>query len=115
MSKKLKKYYVSELAELKNSRCFGYEVAINKSLVQCFLIYHNNNVYSYFNSCPHTGVNLDWVPHQFMDKNYKLIQCATHGALFNTEDGYCMSGPCLGDHLQKVENVIIDGNIYLIL
>ena len=115
MGNKVKKHYVCDVAKLKSLRSIGWERTVDKSVIQYFLIYRNNNIFSYLNRCPHTGVNLDWVPHQFLDKNNKLIQCATHGALFNIEDGYCISGPCLGDRLQKVENVIIDDHIYLIL
>ncbi len=110
-----KKVLVCTLADLKESGCFSWENAINKPPVQYFLIYHENKVHSYLNRCPHTGVNLDWLPNQFLDSNNEFIQCATHGALFRIEDGRCLQGPCVGDQLQIINNEVIGANIYLFL
>lgn len=115
MNSKKKKYLVCEVDKLKTSGCFGWESVINDLLVQYFFIYHQNKILSYLNRCPHTGVNLEWVPHQFLDRDNEFIQCATHGALFNIENGLCIHGPCVGDKLEEVENAIIDNKIYLIL
>lgn len=30
------------------------------------------------------------------------LLCGTHGALFRPQDGYCVSGPCVGDSLEPV-------------
>ena len=109
------KYYACTLIKLRKSRCLGVEITHNSGVIQCFLVYQNHHVFSYINRCPHTGVNLDWMPHQFLDNNNELIQCATHGALFTIDDGLCIRGPCVGDRLQKVENVIVNNDIYLIL
>lgn len=108
-------YLICGLDELRESTCYGWESTINNRLVQCLLIYHQDGVYSYLNRCPHTGVNLDWMPHQFLDSRNEFVQCATHGALFMIKDGLCIHGPCLGKKLQQLENVIIDNNIYLFL
>jgi len=32
----------------------------------------------------------------------RTIVCATHGATFRPEDGYCIAGPCAGDRLEPV-------------
>jgi len=42
-----------------------------------------------------------------------LIQCSTHGALFNIESGECLQGPCLGQSLQSIDYEIKEGNIYI--
>ncbi len=115
MEIKPKKYSVCRLEKLIEKRCYGCEITHEGKLNSYFLVYHNNKIYSYLNRCPHTGVNLDWIPHQFLDSNNELIQCATHGALFNIEEGLCLRGPCVGDKLQSIENMIIDNSIYLIL
>ncbi|MFT5397064.1 MAG: nitrite reductase/ring-hydroxylating ferredoxin subunit [Gammaproteobacteria bacterium] len=115
MNSKKKKYYVCEVETLKSSGCYGWESVINDLLVQCFIIYHQNKILSYLNRCPHTGVNLEWLPHQFLDRNNEFIQCATHGALFNIENGLCIHVPCVADKLEVVENAIIESKIYLIL
>ena len=110
-----KKYPVCSLDKLKTICSYGCQITINGQETHYFLVYHDNQVYSYLNQCPHTGINLNWMPNQFLDRNNELIQCATHGALFNIEDGFCIRGPCVGDRLHKVKNVIIDNHIHLIL
>lgn len=59
--------------------------------------------YCYQNTCPHLGLPLEWQEHQFLTTDKSLIQCASHGALFSIENGYCLSGPCLGQSLEKIE------------
>lgn len=54
---------------------------------------------AYLNLCPHLGVELNWMPGQFMDADNLFIQCATHGALFKPGTGECIAGPCQGDVL----------------
>ncbi len=62
----------------------------------------NGRLYVYRNHCPHTGVNLEWMPDEFLDYERTYLQCAMHGALFAIEDGLCLRGPCLGRRLQTV-------------
>lgn len=70
-------------------------------------------VFVYVNSCPHIGTPLDWTPHRFLSRDGKRIICATHGAEFQIDDGLCIRGPCLGDHLEPVPHTIEDGVVYV--
>lgn len=72
-----------------------------------------DNVYLYHNSCPHLGIPLEWQAGQFLNYDKSFIQCNTHGALFTIENGECVSGPCLGTHLQPVAFTVREGYIYL--
>ena len=77
---------------------------------------HKEGAYSaYINSCPHTGINLEWQEDQFLDMDNMFIQCSTHDALFEIDTGVCVAGPCVGDQLQAVELVIEDGYISALL
>ena len=67
----------------------------------------------YRNSCPHTGVNLNWMPHQFFDTEHRYLQCAMHGALFRPQDGYCVQGPCAGQSLYQYACKVVDDSVYL--
>ena len=78
-----------------------------------FVARKNQRYFAYINSCPHTGVTLNWMPNSFFDIDHEFIQCATHGALFAVENGYCVRGPCAGQYLQSIALVIRDGAIYL--
>jgi nitrite reductase/ring-hydroxylating ferredoxin subunit len=58
-------------------------------------------LYAYVNSCPHLGTPLDFLPERFLDRDGRHLLCATHGARFRIEDGYCLDGPCAGKSLKK--------------
>lgn len=109
-----KKIAICTLSELQRKTCLGWYGIVGDIEQQCFLIYKDNEVYSYRNQCPHTGVNLEWIENQFLDGSNKFIQCATHGALFKISNGLCIHGPCLGEHLKPVENMQINNTIYLL-
>jgi nitrite reductase/ring-hydroxylating ferredoxin subunit len=70
-----------------------------------------NEVIAYRNECPHRGTPLDIRPDDFLDRERRHIVCATHGAIFRKEDGYCLAGPCAGDRLTpiaaRVENGVV--------
>jgi len=68
----------------------------------------------FVNRCPHRGIPLEWVPNQFLDSSGRLIQCATHGALFLPDTGECVSGPCAGEHLARRACRVADGLIWLV-
>ena len=80
--------------------------------VELFVIRKGQRFYAYLNHCPHTGVNLNWMPDQFFDIDNEYIQCATHGALFTVENGYCVRGPCAGASLIPASVVIQGDMIY---
>jgi len=79
-----------------------------------FAIKRESTIFVYRNHCPHLGLPLEWMPDQFLDREGQYIQCATHGALFRIQDGYCVSGPCPGESLMPVpfriegKSIIID-------
>jgi nitrite reductase/ring-hydroxylating ferredoxin subunit len=66
------------------------------------VVHRGGRLYAYRNRCPHTGVELNWLPGQFLSIDGEHIQCATHGALFRIEDGLCVYGPCSGQSLQPL-------------
>src|ERR1700760_2584950 len=68
-----------------------------------------DSVRVYVNACPHIGTPLDWVPDSFLSADRSRIICATHGAEFRIEDGFCTRGPCRGDSLEPVLTQVKDG------
>ena len=82
--------------------------------IKVMVVRKGEAIFCYYNICPHTGINLDWNPGQFLDITGKLIQCSTHGALFQIEDGYCISGPCAGQKLLPLK-VKIEEDVFEIL
>ena len=70
---------------------------------QLFALRVDNQIPAYWNICPHMGIPLNWIPNRFLDFDKALIQCSSHGALFNIETGDCIAGPCNGDSLTAVK------------
>ena len=89
-----------------------FAVDTNNGLLEIFIVNDNQQMYAYKNQCPHTGVNLNWQPNQFFDIDNRFLQCSTHGALFRTNDGYCVRGPCAGASLVSIPLKIENGSIY---
>jgi nitrite reductase/ring-hydroxylating ferredoxin subunit len=80
--------------------------------VGLFAVRRDGRVRVYVNSCPHLGLPLEMVLDRFLDRKGERIVCAAHGARFRIEDGYCVSGPCLGEFLEAVPCVVeADGMI----
>lgn len=79
-----------------------------------FITQRDGCFYAYQNLCPHLQVELEFLENQFLDRDQEYIECSTHGALFQVETGHCISGPCVGQSLEKVSiTVHSDGGIYL--
>ncbi|MFQ3345567.1 MAG: nitrite reductase/ring-hydroxylating ferredoxin subunit [Porticoccaceae bacterium] len=78
-----------------------------------FAVRQDDNLYAYWNNCPHVGVPLNWIPGKFLDLDKTFIQCSSHGAIFGIDTGKCVAGPCLGDHLSRVALKQKDNNFYV--
>jgi nitrite reductase/ring-hydroxylating ferredoxin subunit len=79
-----------------------------------FVVRYNGIVHGYVNQCAHVPVSLDWQEGDFFDLTRQHLICATHGAQYQPETGYCVLGPCKGSSLMKLYVVERDGYIYLI-
>jgi nitrite reductase/ring-hydroxylating ferredoxin subunit len=96
------------LDEIEDGGAKGFSVEDGEGeRLEIFVIREGRALYAYENACPHIGTPLDWTPDRFLDAAGENILCATHGALFRIEDGYCTAGPCAGDRLSAFE-VILD-------
>lgn len=78
-----------------------------------FVVRYNAIPRAFINLCPHAGTELDWQPGEFFETSGLYLMCATHGAIFEPESGYCCGGPCKGRTLSKVPVEERDGHIYL--
>jgi|TARA_B110000971_G_scaffold216773_1_gene252336 nitrite reductase/ring-hydroxylating ferredoxin subunit len=92
--------YKNQFTSESSTVRFDYELGGIK--LSGFVIHYQGNFYAYQNQCMHLEVELDWKENDFLDDEGRLIVCATHGALYNPEDGNCISGPCQGKKLKKI-------------
>jgi len=102
-------FFLCRLSDLEELQAI--ELTIEER--QLFAIRQDNTLYAYWNSCPHMGIPLNWMPEKFLDLDGALLQCSSHGALFQINDGECVGGPCVGDRLTPVV-LKRDGDQYFI-
>ena len=84
-----------------------------KGRASILVIRSGESARAYVNRCPHVGTPLNWSPNHFLDLEKRYIVCATHGATFRIDDGFCIAGPCMGDALEFVPLEVRDGAIYV--
>ncbi|WP_297808148.1 Rieske (2Fe-2S) protein [uncultured Methylophaga sp.] len=111
----MKKIYLCQTGELEEYQTREFTVEIGEDSLNFFLLKQDGDIRAYLNFCPHLGIPLNWQPDEFMSMEGTHIQCSTHGALFQLEDGYCFSGPCRGESLTPLNIDINDSDeIYLV-
>lgn len=108
------KIALCRLSEVPLDGAAGFRIETRGGPREVFVINRAGKYHVYLNSCPHTGVTLDWQPNHFLDNSGTLIQCSTHGALFRIEDGLCIYGPCLNRSLTSLPAVIDADQLYLL-
>jgi nitrite reductase/ring-hydroxylating ferredoxin subunit len=77
-----------------------------------FVVRYDGVVHGYLNRCAHVPVELDWSPGEFFEGSGLYIMCATHGAIYVPETGYCTGGPCRGGKLRKMKVHEIEGKVF---
>lgn len=98
------------LDDIPEGNCRGFQL---EKFLSIFAVRKNGGLYLYKNNCPHAGLELNWMPDRFLDRDGKYIICSAHGAMFTIENGECFAGPCAGAYLESVEFRLVDGLIYL--
>jgi len=107
------KQKICDTDSLDELSCREFTVQSAATEKDAFLIYVNQQCYAYENSCPHTGVNLNWQKEQFFSLDGLFLQCSLHGALFEPETGFCVRGPCQGQRLKSINIINEDGALYV--
>jgi nitrite reductase/ring-hydroxylating ferredoxin subunit len=99
------------LEDIPDGEGMGFTIPGGAAELDIFVIRQGDRVFGYINSCPHSWTPLDWNPDQFTNMDKTHIVCATHGAVFEIEDGKCTSGPCKGDRLKPYRVIVADGMV----
>jgi nitrite reductase/ring-hydroxylating ferredoxin subunit len=86
----------------------GFRLGDGAAELAIFVVCEGHRAFAYLNACPHLGTPLDWggfdgAGGRFVSADSGNILCATHGAEFRPEDGFCLAGPCAGASLQPAE------------
>jgi len=105
---------ICNLNDVKDGNSLGLSTTINGIKKKLIVLRNKKNIFVYENSCPHIGTPLDIKPGQFLSQDKKNIICSTHGALFQTNTGLCIFGPCKGENLEAIPIFIKNGEIFYI-
>jgi nitrite reductase/ring-hydroxylating ferredoxin subunit len=104
---------ICRLDELETGVAAAFDVPIDGEVQSLIVMRLEGGVHAYLNVCPHAGRRLDWAPGRFLLKDGVLV-CAAHGASFAATSGACTAGPCRGEHLQRVDVEVVQGEVRLL-
>lgn len=104
---------VCRLSDLDQHGARGFTIGTGDWPLRGFVVRLGEVVHGYVNFCPHAGHPLNFKPHQFLTHDGSLILCASHGALFEKQTGYCVAGPCAGKQLRSVPLKVESGFVML--
>jgi nitrite reductase/ring-hydroxylating ferredoxin subunit len=108
-----KEVAVGRLDELDDPGCREFSIGDGDWPFRGFVVRKGESVYAYQNFCVHVGHPLNWSPDKFLNRDGTALICASHGATYEIETGYCYAGPGNGRTLRKVDIAVRDGVIYV--
>lgn len=93
---------VCEAASVPEGEAKGFVFGEGAQRFELLVVRSGGRVFAYVNRCPHQGTPLDIWPSRIISEDRRELVCATHGARFRIEDGFCVGGPCAGDSLTRM-------------
>jgi nitrite reductase/ring-hydroxylating ferredoxin subunit len=77
-------------------RGMRFDVTVGGLVATGFVLRWRGRAVAYLNQCVHVAMELDWIQGEFLDGDREFIVCATHGAIYDPDNGRCLGGPCQG-------------------
>ena len=108
-------YKICTLQELGDPESKGVTLKVGDEILEIVIVNWHGHLNAFQNSCPHTGIKLNWSSDQFLSLDECYIQCSTHGAQFRPTDGYCVWGPCAGQSLIPFKIKVSKGTVFLVV
>jgi nitrite reductase/ring-hydroxylating ferredoxin subunit len=68
---------------------------------------------AFLDVCPHQGRSLEFAPGEYLLDEREVLICPHHGASFELAGGACLSGPCAGDRLTRIEVRVAGETVWL--
>jgi len=113
MAKEPAEFLICALADMADGAAKGFDTELLGERRLLFGVRLGRDVHIYINSCPHIGTPLNILADRFLTTGGALINCSTHGALFNIEDGMCIAGPCKGRPLRRIPTHVRGGDVFI--
>ena len=102
-----------QLNDIEDGDSAGFQIQTPDGKRSIIAIRKAGTIHAYVNSCPHIGAPLDFQPGQFLNRDKTHIMCSTHGALFQINNGLCISGPCTDKHLELLVTKTTGAEVYI--
>lgn len=106
-------HFLCKQKNLTEDKAQGFTIEQKPENIELLLVRKEGQIYAYKNHCPHLGITLNWQENEFLSPDKTHIECTTHGALFNLDNGHCIIGPCTGQNLQSLKIELRDDDIFL--
>lgn len=91
----------------------GDGIAVNHGARTLLLVRWEGRVHAWVDRCPHLQISMRLGGQPFVLKEGGYIQCRQHFAIFRTDDGLCVRGPCEGRKLTRVAVYEEGGQVWL--
>lgn len=105
--------FVCESAELEEGgKGIRFPVTAFAEDTTGFVVRYGGKAHAYLNRCAHVPIELDWNKGEFFESSGLYLICATHGAMYDPENGRCMGGPCRGGRLRKIEVIEKENRVF---
>lgn len=86
----------------EQSKGLRFALPVLGEFVTGFMVRFHGKPYAYVNQCAHVAVELDWNEGDFFTLQKDYLICATHGAHYRPDTGFCVLGPCKGKSLRAI-------------
>ena len=90
-----------------------FVVTLEGEETEIFLVRKDGKVHGYINVCPHRWMPLNWKDDAFLTFDKNKILCVVHAAIFNIEDGACLTMHAF-EGLSPVAVTVENGDIRLV-
>jgi nitrite reductase/ring-hydroxylating ferredoxin subunit len=97
------------LTDVPDGKARNFVLQMRAGRFHGFVVRRGDTVVGYVDRCPHAGVPLARDLDEYLSPAGDLIACSWHGALFQIDDGRCVGGPCVGQHLTTWPVTVANG------
>lgn len=99
-----------QLDELADPGSRGFVFREGEAIFKGFLVRKEGQVTGFVDECPHAGWPMaGGFGTNYLTRDDRYILCTGHGALFKTDNGECIAGPCFGERLEVWPIRVEDG------
>ena len=100
---------LAPLADIADGTALNFVLQMRAGRFHGFVVRRVGGVVGYVDRCPHAGVPLAQRLDDYLSPSGDLIACSWHGALFTLDEGLCVGGPCVGQHLTAWPVTVTNG------